>query len=82
MKADRFLTTFALLLGLAACATPPSGPTAAQNVMKAQLAAPAPAPEKASAMEGAEADTVYKNYIGRLGKPLGPRVGDTTSTVQ
>lgn len=86
MKFVSTIAACAFPLALAACATPPdnsasSAPSPAQTVLKAQFDAPAPA-EGAPPMSGAEADAIHKHYLEGIGKPLGPRNSETSSTSQ
>ena len=69
VKTRKLMSAFGLglLLGISACAPQsPVGLTQEQQVMEAQRAARTPG----AAMNGDEADAVYKNYLDNIGKPL------------
>lgn len=68
VKSRKIMVAFGLgiLLGVSACAPQPrAGLTQEQQVMEAQRAARTPG----VAMNGDEADAVYKNYLDNIGKP-------------
>lgn len=61
---------FGVLLFASGCAPqPPSGLSQEQQVMDAQRAAK-PAGKPGTAMNGDEADAVYRSYLENIGKPL------------
>jgi hypothetical protein len=71
-----FRALAAALLALAGCATPPAEPapppapprpSAARQVIDAQLAARPSGPQ--TAMNGDEATVIYQNYLKQIGRP-------------